>query len=142
MSSLATKVQKTESNVNAQNSAISDPLSMHQDQVEEKFSTVYPLTWTEQQYEEFKRKNSLMFASDGKAGCTPCCEVNNLGVRASRGVNISTKWADGNVTSYGSTKEVQLSSLRKKIHDHRNSKTHNEAINIVKTAKEVVLFNP
>ena len=30
---------------------------MHQDQAEEKCSTVYPLIWTEQRYEKFKQKN-------------------------------------------------------------------------------------
>ena len=64
-----------------------------------------------------------------------------MGVRASRGVNISTQYADGNITSYGSTREVQLSSLRKKIHEHRNSKAHKEAINILETAKKDVLLN-
>ena len=82
-----------------------------------------------------------MYSSDGKVGCTPCREVNNLGIRASRGVNISTQWADGNVTSYGSTRMVQLSSLRKKIREHRNSKAHQEAINILVTAKKDVLRN-
>ena len=52
-----------------------------------------------------------MYATDGKVRCTPCHDVNNLVVRASRGVNISTQWADGNITSYGSTRTVQLSSL-------------------------------
>ena len=33
---------------------------VHQDQVEEKCSSVYPLIWTEQQYDEFKQKNSWM----------------------------------------------------------------------------------
>ena len=143
LSSVATKVQRTESNVSrpTQSGAISDPLPVHQDQVEEKCSTVYPLIWTEQQYEEFKQKNSWMYASDGKVGCTPCHEVNNLGVRASRGVNISTQWADGNVTFYGSTRTVQLSSLRKKICEHRNSKAHQDAINILETAKKDVLLN-
>ena len=82
-----------------------------------------------------------MYATDGKEGCTPCRDVNNLGVRASRGVNISTQWADGNVTSYGSTRTVQLSSLRKKIREHRNSKAHQEAIHILEMAKKDVLFN-
>ena len=82
-----------------------------------------------------------MNASDGKVGCTPCREVNNLGVRASRGVNISTQWADGNVTSYGSTRTVQLSPLRKKIRDHSNSKAHQEAINFLETATKDVLLN-
>ena len=77
------------------------------------------------------KKNSWVYASVGKVGCTPCREVNNLGVRASCGVNISSQCADGNVTSYGSTRTVQLLSLRKKIHKHRNSKAHQEAINIL-----------
>ena len=70
LSSVATKIQRTESNVSrpTQRGAISDPLPVHQDQVEEKCSTVYPLIWTEQQYEEFKQKNSWMYASDGKVG--------------------------------------------------------------------------
>ena len=65
-----------------------------------------------------------MYATDGKVGCNPCRDVSNLGAIASRGVNISIQWADGSVTSYGSTRTVQLSSLRKKIREHRNSKAH------------------
>ena len=70
LSSIATKVQRTESNVSrpTQSGAISDFLPVHQDQVEENCSTVYPLIWTEQQYEEFRQKNSWMCASDGKVG--------------------------------------------------------------------------
>ena len=79
-----------------------------------------------------------MYASDDKVQCTPCHEVNILGVRASRGVNISTQWTDGNVTFYGSTRTVQFSSLRKKICKHRNSKAHQDAINILETAKKDV----
>ena len=56
LSSVATKVQRTGSNVTVQSSAISNPLPVNQDQVEEKCSTVYPLIWSEQQYEEFKQK--------------------------------------------------------------------------------------
>ena len=79
-----------------------------------------------------------MYASDGKVGCTPCREVNNLGVRASRGVNISTQWADGNITSYGSIRTVQLFE---KTSVSTNSKAHQEAINILETAKKDVLLN-
>ena len=55
-----------------------------------------------------------MYAINGKIGCSSCREVNNLGMRASRGVIISARLAEGNVTSCGSTREAQLSSLRKK----------------------------
>ena len=47
LSSVATKGQRTKSNVTAQSSAISNPLPVNQDQVEEKCSTVYPSTWSE-----------------------------------------------------------------------------------------------
>ena len=86
------------------------------------------------------KKNSRMYACDRKVGCTPCHEVNNLELKASRGVSISAQWTDGNVT-YGSTRKDQLSSLRKKIHEHRHSKAYKEAINILETAKKDVLLN-
>ena len=41
-----------------------------------------------------------MYATDGKVGCTPCRDVNNLGVRASRGVNISTQCNCNYILSY------------------------------------------
>jgi len=49
--------------------------------------------------------------------------------------------AEGNVTSFGSTREAQLSSLRKKIHEYKNSQAHKEAINIFERAKKNVLLN-
>jgi len=82
-----------------------------------------------------------MYAINGKIGCTSCREVNNLGMRASRGVIISVRWAEANVTSCGTTREAQLSSLRTKIHKHKNSQAHKEAINILETAKKDVLRN-
>ena len=52
LSSVATKVQRTENNVAVQSSAISNSLPVNQDQVEEKCSTVYLLIWSEQQSKE------------------------------------------------------------------------------------------
>ena len=65
--------------------------------------------------------------------------VNNLGMRASRGVIISARWAEGNVAFYGSTRKAQLWSLRKKISEHKNNQAHKEAINILEIAKKDVL---
>jgi len=63
-------------------------------------------------------------------------------MRASLGVIISNEWAKGNVTSYGSRREIQLSSLRKKLHEHKNShQVHEEDINILETAKKDVLLD-
>ena len=113
---------------------------MRQDKVEEKCFTVYPLIWTKELHEKFKPKNSWIFASVRKVRCTLCREVNNLGVRASRRVNISTQWAERNVTFYVSTREVQLSLLPQKFHKNRNLKAYNKAINILEMAKKDILF--
>ena len=61
-------------------------------------------------------------------------------MRASRGVIISARWAEGNVTSCGGTREAQLSSLRKKLHEHKNSQAQKEAINILETTKKDILL--
>jgi len=146
VSAVASKVQRTVSDFGAQTSTTSDHQSTQQEQAysilfQESSSIIYPLTWNEQQYEEFKRKNSWMYAINGKIGCIFCREVNNLGMRASRGVIISARWAEGNVTSCGSTRQTQLSSLRKKLHEHKDSQAHKEAINILESAKKDVLLN-
>ena len=48
------------SNVSARNSAISDPLPMHQDQVEEKYSTAYQLIWTERSMKNLSKKQLVV----------------------------------------------------------------------------------
>ena len=122
-----------------QNIAVSNPLPLDQDRVqEEQFnSTVLPTVWTEQQYlyEQIKRKNNWMFASDEK-WLYRCSKVKNLAVRASRGVNISVQWAEDNISFYGSTKEAQFSSLRKKIYEQKNFLAHKEATSILETAQK------
>ena len=65
--------------------------------------------------------------------------VNNLGMRASRGVIISVWWAQVNVTSYGSTRKAQFCLLRKKISEHKNYQAHKEAINTLEIAEKDVL---
>ncbi|KAK1891898.1 E3 SUMO-protein ligase KIAA1586 [Dissostichus eleginoides] len=60
---------------------------------------------------------------------------------ASRGVNIAIQWADGKIIPAGQSRDVQLSSLRKKIHEHKNSAAHNEAVKILQTANKDILLN-
>jgi len=62
VSAVGSKVQRTVSYFGAPTSTISDHQSTQQEQADsilfqEASSIVYPLTWNEQQYEEFKRKN-------------------------------------------------------------------------------------
>ena len=75
----------------------------------------HPLIWTKCQYEQFKIKNEWLYAQHGKLGCTPCHDVKDLGLMASSGVNE----AEGKITPFGSSRDVQLLSLCKKIHEHR-----------------------
>ncbi|KAJ4939392.1 hypothetical protein JOQ06_028841, partial [Pogonophryne albipinna] len=65
----------------------------------------------------------------------------DLGVMASRGVNIAIQWADGKIIPAGQSRDVQLSSLRKKIREHKNSAAHNEAVKILQTANKDILLN-
>jgi len=88
--------------------------------------------WTQKQLD-------VLYAINGKIGCISCREVNNLGMRVSRYVIILARWAEVTVTSYGSTREVQLWSLHKKIREHKNSQVHKEAINILEITKKDVL---
>ncbi|KAF3840297.1 hypothetical protein F7725_019014, partial [Dissostichus mawsoni] len=103
--------------------------------------TAYPSIWKEEQYEQFKQKNEWMYAHNGRLGCTPCHDVKDLGVMASRGVNIAIQWADGKIIPAGQSRDVQLSSLRKKIREHKNSAAHNEAVKILQTANKDILLN-
>lgn len=73
-------------------------------------------------------------------GCTLCHNVKDLGVMSSRGVNIAANWAEGKICSFGQTREIQLTSLRKKIHEHKNSLAHKEADKILQTAKKDILM--
>uniref|UniRef100_A0A3Q1BX24 DUF4371 domain-containing protein n=1 Tax=Amphiprion ocellaris TaxID=80972 RepID=A0A3Q1BX24_AMPOC len=73
--------------------------------------------------------------------CTLCHNVKDLGVMSSRGVNIAANWAEGKICSFEQTREIQLTSLRKKIHEHKNSLAHKEADKILQTAKKDILMN-
>ncbi|KAK1885243.1 E3 SUMO-protein ligase KIAA1586 [Dissostichus eleginoides] len=51
------------------------------------------------------------------------------------------QWADGKIIPAGQSRDVQLSSLRKKIREHKNSAAHNEAVKILQTANKDILLN-
>ncbi|XP_023811023.1 E3 SUMO-protein ligase KIAA1586-like [Oryzias latipes] len=101
----------------------------------------YPSIWTKEQYEQCKEKNEWIFAKNGMLGCQKCHTVKDLGVASSRGVNIAPNWVAGKICPSGHTRDVQLSSLRKKIHEHKNSAAHKEVVKILETAKKDTLVN-
>uniref|UniRef100_A0A3P9IIB3 DUF4371 domain-containing protein n=1 Tax=Oryzias latipes TaxID=8090 RepID=A0A3P9IIB3_ORYLA len=102
---------------------------------------LYPSIWTKEQYEQFKEKNEWIFAKNGMLGCQKCHTVKDLSVASSRGVNIAPNWVAGKICPSGHTRDVQLSSLRKKIHEHKNSAAHKEVVKILETAKKDTLVN-
>uniref|UniRef100_A0A3B3C8Y0 DUF4371 domain-containing protein n=1 Tax=Oryzias melastigma TaxID=30732 RepID=A0A3B3C8Y0_ORYME len=101
----------------------------------------YPSIWTKEQYEQFEEKNEWIFAKNGMLGCQKCHSVKDLGVASSRGVNIAPNWVAGKICPSGHTRDVQLWSLRKKIHEHKNSAAHKEVVKILETAKKDTLVN-
>uniref|UniRef100_A0A3B3BXM0 DUF4371 domain-containing protein n=1 Tax=Oryzias melastigma TaxID=30732 RepID=A0A3B3BXM0_ORYME len=58
-------------------------------------------------------------------GCQKCHSVKDL----------------GKICPSGHTRDVQLWSLRKKIHEHKNSAAHKEVVKILETAKKDTLVN-
>ena len=51
-------------------------------------------------------------------------------------MNISKPWANVQITYFGENKKIQMTSLRKKIHDHKISSVHKAATNVLTAAKE------
>ena len=67
-----------------------------------------------------------------KVGCTVCRNVGSLGVEAKMGMKISTEWSNGEITCYGEGRKKQLTSLRTKMCDHKESAGHQAALKIKK----------
>ncbi|XP_065668012.1 E3 SUMO-protein ligase KIAA1586-like [Hydra vulgaris] len=57
------------------------------------------------------------------------------------GMKISKEWFNNEVSYYGENRKQQLSSLRKKIFDHKESVGHQAALKMVEEAKKETLSN-
>ena len=82
-----------------------------------------PICWTLAQYEHFQTKYPFIFSSNKALGCHVCREAGSPGALRS-GCNkytFSFEWQNGRVNPYGDTKEKQMKSLRKKIHEHHTA---------------------
>lgn len=75
----------------------------------------------------------------GKLGCKICRDVSHLGAFKKERIHISKEWLSYCVTYYGSSRTTQLTSLRKKISDHKQSTAHLTAENIMSEAKTQTL---
>ena len=45
-------------------------------------------------------------------------------------IQLSTEWVSGTIQPYGDTHDKQVTSIRKKIYDHRDSASHKQAVSI------------
>ena len=68
-------------------------------------------------------------------GCVTCKSVITLGAYKSQGLKISQECVGVNVKPFGTNKQERQQSMRKKIFDHKSSKTHSSACAILESAK-------
>ena len=76
---------------------------------------------------EKKKEYPWLTSRNKKLGCRTCNHVKSLGPYKSKGTQLSKEWTSFLVTAYGTDKEKQCTSLRKKIFKHKNSSAHQSA---------------
>lgn len=79
-----------------------------------------------------KSKRDWLRCHSGKIGCVACGKVKEFSVsqKQGSGANISREWAQCLVAPNGASRKSQLTSLRKKMHDHENSAAHKTAVEV------------
>lgn len=99
----------------------------------------YPDIWTLNIWHEKKTTYPWLVCKAGKLGCSTCSALSNLSVYKSPGVVISPEWSGCNVNYNGSNRKAQLSSLRKKIKEHKESEAHKRSVLIMKKSERGTL---
>jgi hypothetical protein len=102
-----------------------------------------PICWTKEQWINFKGKYEWLFCKSGGLGCLVCAEVQSLGANANnQGVHLSSEWAKGLIrVKEGGEKHTQQKQLRKKIYEHRDTKSHKTAESILISKKKKPIEN-
>lgn len=97
-----------------------------------------PDCWGISQYEYFKQAYPFIYVSNKKLGCSVCKSATSLGVyrQGSQRYTFSSEWQNCKISPYGRTKTKQMTSLRKKIHEHKSSQRHIQAVAILKKRSE------
>lgn len=103
----------------------------------------WPVLWTNEQVTEFQNKNPWIDCKDGKLRCSTCIQVKNS-IQLQKSITdgklrMSREWIDFEIMAAGSNRTNQLSSLRSKIKQHSESKSHILAENVLKKGSEQVL---
>lgn len=95
-----------------------------------------PICWNKSQYDNFKLSYDWLLVENQKLGCAVCKKIMHLGLFGEKNLRISKPWQECSVVSNGKTKDSQMSSLRKKIHEHKNSDAHIKAAEIVQQSEK------
>lgn len=96
----------------------------------------WPDCWSLEQKNEFCKKYSWLIVQNKKLGCKVCSNVGYLGSEKTCGMKMSKQWTQCEITSFGETRAQQLTALRKKIYDHKDSAAHLAALKISSEAKK------
>lgn len=101
----------------------------------------YPDCWNMDQKIEFCLKYDWLITENKKLGCSICRGIGALGIEQNVGMKISKEWTTITVIPNGETRQRQLSSLRKKIYEHKESASHKAIIKIQNESKKKILEN-
>ncbi|XP_069507308.1 E3 SUMO-protein ligase KIAA1586-like isoform X1 [Ambystoma mexicanum] len=99
-----------------------------------------PKGWKLDQKQYFQTKYPWLIVRGHTLGCSTCRQVNSLGAEKSHGMKLSKEWTECTVSSFGTNKDKQQRSLRKKIAEHFSTKAHVTASKILEQAKKDTLL--
>lgn len=95
-----------------------------------------PTCWNKSQYNGFKSSYNWLIVENKKLGGAVCKKLTQLGLFGEKNLHISKPWQECSIESNGKTKDSQMSSLRKKIHEHKNSDSHIKATDILQQSEK------
>lgn len=133
----SSRIQENVGKITVDDNLWSEPLLNSDNQLlkEEIADCKWPIIWTQEMWERKKEAFPWLDCKDGKLGCSTCNHVSHLGAFKTERSSISNEWRSYLITFNGKTKTAQLTSLRKKIFDHKSSSSHKAAEKIVEVAK-------
>uniref|UniRef100_H3B1X3 DUF4371 domain-containing protein n=1 Tax=Latimeria chalumnae TaxID=7897 RepID=H3B1X3_LATCH len=100
-------------------------------------SSIAPDCWTISQCLQKQAEYPWLNVKNKQLGCSTCGKVKNLGAEKSQNEQTVLFLH----LTFGDTKKVQQMSLRKKMHDHKMSKSHLAAENIMAESVKHVMEN-
>jgi hypothetical protein len=104
----------------------------------ENLNAPWPDIWSHEVWKNKKKDYPWLTCRDGKLGCDICSKV-SISVHKRPGVAISAEWAQCCISYYGQSREAKLTSLRKKMKEHKDSTAHSMAERISREAESKTL---